>query len=101
MASRTVPPTTTAPLGGASVATTRSSAVCARGSRARRSSATAEQPRGVVVEDLAPHRVRQRAVPRPPALFLVVVRDQRKVGAEEDTVLIPDERLIGDGRRIG
>src|SRR5215470_18671799 len=100
IASRTAPPTSTASRPPASPAT-RSSAACAGVSWARRSSATVEKPRGVVVEDLAADDIRQRAVPRPAALLVVVVRDQGKVGAEEDAILPANQRGVGDRRRIG
>src|SRR5262249_20745805 len=100
MASRTAPPTRTASRPPASAAT-RSSAACAGSSWLRRSSAMVEQARGVVVEDLAADDVGQRAVPRPAALLVVVVWNQRKVGTEQDAILPADQRGVGDRARIG
>src|SRR5207247_9183139 len=98
--SRTAPPTTTASRPAPASLAARSSAAWAGTRRSSRSSATVQQPRGIVVEDLATHAVGQRAIPGPAALLVVVVRDQRQIRAEQNPVLPAHQRRRGDRRRV-
>src|SRR6185503_13445879 len=96
-ASRTVPPTTTSAPSGAEARAARSSATADRVNRSSLSSARMRERRQpeererVVLEDLAADVVADGARPRPPALLVVVVGDQREVGAEQDAVLVLDQ----------